>query len=287
MNPSEKKRAAIRKAAFRCFRETGYHATTIDSICQEAGISKGSFYWYYSSKQEIFIDILSEWSRDVVHQLYSQFQESLLQEDYVTSITDAVTRETHRGRSTVPLLIEFSAQGLRDPEIRAALSSFYRRIRYAIGEMLRPVLGQRITDAELEAVSATIFGAYSGLMIQDLCDPSQAGAQETVRRFMSALRVWLKHESSSARGADPGDSAAVRRNLAAALASAQLEKASADANDEMAHLAAFGVVSSGSDDASEESSSHESPSEAKSSGRSKKGSKRTDPTPDDSDPILH
>jgi len=216
MNASEKKRAAIRKAAYRCFRETGYHNTTIDSICQEAGISKGSFYWYYPSKQEIFIDILSEWSRDVVDQLYQQFQESLRQEDYVTSITDAVTRETHRGRSTVPLLIEFSAQGLREPEIRSALSGFYRRIRFAIGEMLRPVLGQRISESELEAVSATIFGAYSGLMIQDLCDPNQAGAQDTVRRFMSALRIWLMHESSSSDSRHSLDGDALARALDAA-----------------------------------------------------------------------
>lgn len=216
MNASEKKRAAIRKAAYRCFRDTGYHNTTIDSICQDAGISKGSFYWYYQSKQEIFIDILSEWSRDVVDQLYQQFQEALRQEDYVTSITDAVTRETHRGRSTVPLLIEFSAQGLREPEIRSALSAFYRRIRFAIGEMLRPVLGQRITESELEAVSATIFGAYSGLMIQDLCDPNQAGAQDTVRRFMSALRIWLMHESSSPDPRQGVDGPALAQTLEAA-----------------------------------------------------------------------
>lgn len=226
MNPSEKKRSAIRKAAFRCFRDAGFHATTIDIICLEAGISKGAFYWYYSSKQEIFIDILSEWSRDVVDELYQQFQEALQQEDYVTSITEAVTRETHRGRSTIPLLIEFSAQGLREPEIRTALSQFYRRIRYAIGEMLRPVLGKRLTESELEAVAATIFGAYSGLMIQELCDPNQAEARDTVRRFMSALRVWLRYETSEEAQHSPPDTT----RLAASLEGAKLPNTTRDDN---------------------------------------------------------
>lgn len=194
---SEERRVAIRKSAFVCFRSAGYHNTTIDDICGQAGISKGSFYWYYGSKQEIFIEILETWRKEVVDELYTQFQTALTHEDYVAAITQAVTRETHRGRSIVPLWLEFSAQSLHDPVVKVALSQFYQRIRWAIAELLRPVLGARLTDTELQAVAATIFGAYSGLMIQDLCDPDDATARESVRHFMSALRVWLKHETHS------------------------------------------------------------------------------------------
>lgn len=194
MKSAEQKRDIIRKAAFRCFRAAGYHDTTIDDVCQEAKISKGSFYWHYSSKQEVFIDILESWMREVVDELYLQFEDALRQEDYLTAITEAVTRETHRGRSIVPLWLEFGVRARAEPEIQVAISQFYRRIRSAITEILRPVLGDRLPDAELEAVAATIFGAYWGLMLQDLCDPQDAEVRDTVRRFMSALHVIVTRE---------------------------------------------------------------------------------------------
>jgi len=215
---SDKKRSSIRKVAFHCFRNAGYHDTTIDAICQQAGISKGSFYWYYSSKQEIFIDILDAWIREVVDELYRQFQDALQQKDYVTAITEAISRETRRGRSIVPLWLEFTVHSMREPEIQVALAQFYRRIRYAITEMLRPVLGSQLTDAELEAVSSTIFGGYSGLMLQDICDPSQAVASDTVERFMSALRVWLKYQAAT--GAPPGTVVSLQAHLDGRLTTA-------------------------------------------------------------------
>ncbi len=46
-------RAAIIGAALRLFRETGYDATTMRAIAQEAGVSTGSAYYYFGSKEEL------------------------------------------------------------------------------------------------------------------------------------------------------------------------------------------------------------------------------------------
>ncbi len=61
---SEEKRRMIRAAALRCFGERGYHDTSVSMICRVAGISKGSLYWHYDSKQEIYLDILETWAPD-------------------------------------------------------------------------------------------------------------------------------------------------------------------------------------------------------------------------------
>jgi AcrR family transcriptional regulator len=42
-------------SARRCIARQGYHQTTMDEIAQEAGLSKGALYWYFKSKDEIFI----------------------------------------------------------------------------------------------------------------------------------------------------------------------------------------------------------------------------------------
>ncbi len=187
----EQRREQIRVAAYRCFRDTGYHDTSVDVICEKAGISKGSLYWHYTSKQEIFVDILETWSREVTDEMFEQFERAVLDEDYVGAVTRALHREMRRGRLIVPLWLEFNLQARREPEVRNVLAKFYRRARIAIAEMLRPVAAGRLDDDELNGIAEMIFGAYAGLMMQDLSDPEDAGGEHAATCFMRFLGRWL------------------------------------------------------------------------------------------------
>ena len=42
------------------FAEQGYHPTSVAEIVQGLGVGKGVFYWYFSSKEELFLEILKE-----------------------------------------------------------------------------------------------------------------------------------------------------------------------------------------------------------------------------------
>ena len=193
----EQKREQIRKAAYQCFRDSGYHDTTVAAVCKKAKSSKGSFYWHYDSKQEVFIDILESWAREIMDELYEQFEEAAQQDDYIRAITEALAREIHRGRVIIPLWLEFTLQGRYDEDIQKALAKFYRRARVAIAEILRPMLEGKVSEAELRGVAATIFGAYTGLLVQDLSDPRRADATEMVDKVMSALGWWFRQLSAT------------------------------------------------------------------------------------------
>lgn len=54
-----KTKAKITKVAWQLFHEKGYSETTVDDIIAASGTSKGSFYHYYSSKDEL-LSSLSE-----------------------------------------------------------------------------------------------------------------------------------------------------------------------------------------------------------------------------------
>jgi AcrR family transcriptional regulator len=183
----EAKRAELRQAAYACFRDGGYHATTVDAVCAAANTSKGSFYWHYQSKQEVFIDILETWTREVMDQLYEQFEDSVIDDDYASAITEALVREVKRGRNILPLWLEFVSQAKREPEIQGALSKFHRRARAAIAAILRPAVADNCSEDELQATAATIFGAWLGLLMQDTTDPEYADAPGNVTVFMGLV----------------------------------------------------------------------------------------------------
>lgn len=47
------------------FAEQGYHPTSVAEIVAGLGVGKGVFYWYFSSKEELFLDILREAQHDL------------------------------------------------------------------------------------------------------------------------------------------------------------------------------------------------------------------------------
>lgn len=53
MARSNNTKAKIARVAWKLFQEKGYDNTTIDEIIQHSNTSKGSFYHYYSSKDEL------------------------------------------------------------------------------------------------------------------------------------------------------------------------------------------------------------------------------------------
>ncbi len=44
--------------ATQLFAERGYHPTSVADIVDAAAVGKGVFYWYFTSKEQLFVDIL-------------------------------------------------------------------------------------------------------------------------------------------------------------------------------------------------------------------------------------
>ncbi len=55
----ERRRQLLDFAAGR-FATSGYHSTSVADIIEGVGVGKGVFYWYFSSKEELFLEILRE-----------------------------------------------------------------------------------------------------------------------------------------------------------------------------------------------------------------------------------
>lgn len=60
----ERRRQLI-DVASRCFAERGYHPTSVTEIVNELGVGKGVFYWYFDSKEELFLEILKGAQHDL------------------------------------------------------------------------------------------------------------------------------------------------------------------------------------------------------------------------------
>jgi len=77
-DPTQETRTRILEAAVKVFATKGYHDTKVDDIVSESNTSKGSFYFYFPSKQDIFL-ALSDTFADLLE----------------ARLTQAMDKETH------------------------------------------------------------------------------------------------------------------------------------------------------------------------------------------------
>ncbi len=57
---AEERRVAILDSALAVFSERGYHASSIDDIAREGGVSKALIYEHFASKQDLYAELLEQ-----------------------------------------------------------------------------------------------------------------------------------------------------------------------------------------------------------------------------------
>jgi TetR/AcrR family transcriptional regulator, transcriptional repressor for nem operon len=60
--PQHESKAKILDAALRVIRTKGYSATTIDDVCHAAGLTKGSFFHHFKSKDELALAVTAHFA---------------------------------------------------------------------------------------------------------------------------------------------------------------------------------------------------------------------------------
>jgi AcrR family transcriptional regulator len=66
---AEERRTAILDAALSAFSEKGYHATSLDDVAGEAGVSKALIYEHFASKQELHADLIARNARELTQRV--------------------------------------------------------------------------------------------------------------------------------------------------------------------------------------------------------------------------
>jgi TetR/AcrR family transcriptional repressor of nem operon len=69
--PRENAKTKLLNAALALIRERGFSATTVDALCERAGVTKGAFFHHFKSKDELGVAAAEHWST-VTGELFEQ-----------------------------------------------------------------------------------------------------------------------------------------------------------------------------------------------------------------------
>jgi len=105
VDSKENTRQRILNAATENFSEKGYHGAAVDDLIKSSYTSKGSFYFHFSSKQEIFFSLVDKF----IASLSNSTEESIRNEKgafaKINAALETVFKTLSRHRSSAKILL--------------------------------------------------------------------------------------------------------------------------------------------------------------------------------------
>ncbi len=182
---SERRRRLV-EAAWRCVATGGFRDLTVDTVCAEAGVSKGAFYVYFRRKRDLLAALLDDETSTI-----DGLMESLAATDlsWVERLRRVVRAMLQRGEdpARVQVRADLWVAIRQDPALRDALAESMRRRRAVLRDWIeRGTAAGEIDAVPANALAAMLLALGDGLMLHAGLDPG-GFRWPNIRRAMDAM----------------------------------------------------------------------------------------------------
>jgi AcrR family transcriptional regulator len=163
------RRQQILAAARRCFLRSGFHATSMQDVIAEAGLSVGAVYRYFKSKHEIVSAIAGE-TVGGINVALAEIAEHRPPYPLVDSMDRvlAVIDEQTGPDGMFRLALQVWAETVRDATLAAMVAEKYALLRETFNLIARQArdAGELPADTDTDAVGSVLFGMIPGYALQ-------------------------------------------------------------------------------------------------------------------------
>ncbi|MFQ6058258.1 MAG: TetR/AcrR family transcriptional regulator [Anaerolineae bacterium] len=190
---ADERRAQIIEAALACFARKGYHLTTMDDIVAESGLSKGSLYWYFKSKKEIFLATAVSFFQQMEASIQEVLGMPLSPGEKLRGIARTFLVGMEEAKPFIGVMVDFWSQTRQEEDVNQLLKSIYEP--YAVA--LSGVIEEGIRQGEFRPVNAghmasLLIAVYDGLAMQLLAFPERVGLEGLTETLLDVLLEGLK-----------------------------------------------------------------------------------------------
>jgi AcrR family transcriptional regulator len=190
---AEETRARILRVAADCFARRGYDATGVAEICRSAEVTKGGFYYHFSSKQALFLELFDCWLEQLDEQLEAAYAGGETMPDGFMQMAALLPQVFSMTSGQVPLFLEFWSQAARDEEVWQAIIDPYRRYETMFARMIAAGVAEGTLKPVDPETTARVFVSLAvGLVLQGAIDPDNADWGEVAMRGVGMLMESIK-----------------------------------------------------------------------------------------------
>ncbi len=189
----EERRRQILDAARRVFSQKGFDATNVSDVAAAAGVSQGTVYHYFDSKDDLFMAVFEDWLATCAYQGYAKsIRPADTAADRLRAFAQTAAQMMTDSAEFLPVQMEFWSHMLRNDAIRERFRLIFAELRTFLGQIIQAGIDSgafRPADAELLASIA--FAVYDGLILQWLADPESVDWQQVSHALVETMLTGL------------------------------------------------------------------------------------------------
>ena len=187
-NVTDERKSQIINAAEDVFTKKGFDEARMDDIAEETGLSKGTLYLYFKSKDDLIIAILDR----IFQREFKAFEgmdfsvRSAV--ETINTFVDTVARDIKLMLRLMPVAYEFLALAFRNKTVQKALKVYVNRYM----NILVPIIENGIASGEFKEVDSTEVAIAMGAVLEGtiliwVYDKSLVNPEVNIRSGMRLL----------------------------------------------------------------------------------------------------
>ncbi|UHA72902.1 TetR/AcrR family transcriptional regulator [Paenibacillus sp. 481] len=186
---AEQTKQLIAATAERLFIQHGYQATSMEQIREQSGMSKGSIYYHFKSKELLFMYVLDLHLEQWIQAWYDSLVAGMSATDKMYALAEHFARDFND-----PLLKaaeEFSLSNASNPEHLETLLMLTRKHFPVLKEVLTQGIqsGEFSTTFDVDRLTLYLYNLLAGLGVLSL-EEEQSEA-EIISMHRDAIRLFL------------------------------------------------------------------------------------------------
>lgn len=160
---SERTRELLLDATVDCLVELGYAHTTVQEICQRAGLSRGAQQHHFTTKAELMTSALEHLFARLSAQILSTTAELPTGPERIEAGIDQLWTAYSGTLSTAAVELWVAAR--TDPELRRSLLPVDRALGHATLQFYRQIVGQDVDEQRAETLLLLTVNLIRGLAL--------------------------------------------------------------------------------------------------------------------------
>jgi AcrR family transcriptional regulator len=195
----QQRRAQILAAAMTCFARQGYHATSMDDVVRESGLSVGAIYSYFPSKEDLFLALSDHRANQTLAYLNDLFRRPGAMADKtrqaVDYFFDLLSDELLSLARVSAEFMNVAANSARVKERQARRCESVRQfMRWLLAEAQRK--GEIRADVDIEAAAELMMSLNEGILILSVAGMRAVSLERLKPAYLSLLDAGLSVPSS-------------------------------------------------------------------------------------------
>ncbi|HWA92784.1 MAG TPA: TetR/AcrR family transcriptional regulator [Rhizomicrobium sp.] len=166
-----------------CFAEHGFERVTYDDLIARSKVSRGSFYWYFPSKEALYDAVLDYCVTGYVARLEAQFGKTDPNAPIVKRLLDTVLADFNANRAQYRLL-------LRPSPSRGATLKLARWNEEGTA-FLRDKLQPYVDSGRLDPADAAVLPDVLGAFLDGVCVRLALDDEGSVSRLSKNIEAFL------------------------------------------------------------------------------------------------